>query len=115
MQYIPMKTSAQRRKSNLMKEDPHCFYCRREVFIFPHVDGKRVPNNQATLDHIEDRVYRIDRPIIGENTVLACFKCNGERNRYRQMDPKAEIIWKRSLRPIQPWKAFLINLLFKVI
>lgn len=115
-QYVPStKTSAQRRKVNLMKVDPHCFYCRREVFLFKHVDGAKIPDNQATLDHVEDRVYRDNRPIKGENTVLACVKCNGDRNRYRQMAPQAEEIWKKSLRPTATWKMFLIKALFKII
>lgn len=109
------KTSAQRRKINLMKADPHCFYCKKDVFMFKHVDGMKMPHNQATLDHVEDRVYRENRPIKGKNTVLCCYQCNSDRNRYRQMAPETEIIWKKSLRPISVWKSFLIKVFFKII
>ena len=109
------KTSAQRRKVNLMKKDPHCFYCKREVFIFKHQSRVAFPDNQATLDHVEDRVYRENRPIKGINTVLCCTKCNRDRNRYRQICPEAEAVWKKSLRPTPKWKILLIKLLFKII
>ena len=67
-------------KEMLVKEFGRCFWCKREVKIYPHEHGVTRPADEATLDHLKSKnVGRVK----GENTpkVLACRKCNEKRAR----------------------------------
>jgi hypothetical protein len=67
-----------RRRENLMREDPRCYYCRVEVvYFFPH--PMPLPDNFATIDHVNSRVLHPVRPLQGR-TVLSCWRCNHIRN-----------------------------------
>jgi hypothetical protein len=63
----------------------HCNWCKEEVFrnALPDNRGNKCVqrNNTATVDHIYDR-RDIRRYLVTEeeNTVIACYKCNQERN-----------------------------------
>jgi len=72
--------SNKRRKENLFREDPHCYWCGIEVINYPLADGERMPDNFATLDHLDTRLSG-NRGVIKNQTrtVLACSKCNFDR------------------------------------
>lgn len=93
-----MPTSWKRRRDNLMAADPHCFYCRTEVVYYPLERHERMPDNFATIDHVNTRLaYPEGRPLNGD-TVLACHRCNSDRNKVElRLMPKEEL-WRRSGR-----------------
>lgn len=74
---------AARRRLRLLAEDPHCFWCGRDVQDYDgyqFTKGEMIPDDLATLDHVNQR-YRQKgvRPRQGM-TVLACFRCNQRRS-----------------------------------
>jgi len=91
--------SVVRRRTNLFKKDPHCFWCGCEVIYFSLAIGQKVPNNFATLDHLNDRTVG-DRPDLGqiETTVLSCQKCNNSRASKKVDSLPREFLWSKSGR-----------------
>lgn len=74
-----MRRHTDARLENLYRRHPYCFWCGRKVYKFLLPDGKRQPDNFATLDHLNSRVgYPDGRPLQGF-TVLACRACNQDR------------------------------------
>ena len=67
-----------RRRAHLMEQDPHCYWCHCEVVYFLQKGGGKMPDNFATLDHLNDRILGGPRPVRGQ-IVLACLRCNNER------------------------------------
>lgn len=79
--------SLAKQRERLWREDPHCHYCGVETILKPnHVKGLTTPEERdrlATIDHIRPR-HHPDRlkPANGEVLhVLACSKCNNERDK----------------------------------
>ena len=74
-----------RRRQKIMRHQGGlCFYCNQPMVV----DGYGVeprPPNQATFEHLDDKFDRA-RTVIstGRRVVLACHKCNNERNEARQ-------------------------------
>jgi len=71
----------QRRRRNLMAKDPHCADCGCEVVYFRRPDGDRtpLPDNFATIEHVNSRIrYPAGRPAHGRQ-ILLCLRCNNAR------------------------------------
>lgn len=54
-----------------------CFHCGTPVKDYPQVDGVRLPDDAATIDHLVPRTQRKRHQKVAK--VLACYKCNWER------------------------------------
>lgn len=72
----------------LFKRDPHCHWCGQLTFE-PHVCGDGHPL-MATLDHVKSRLQCTAKAEYrsANNKVLACSKCNAERDRKFWIDEK---------------------------
>lgn len=72
----------------LFKRDPHCHWC-GAVTITPSRCEQGNPR-MATLDHIKSRLQCTTKQEYrsGNNKVLACLKCNAERDRKFWLEEK---------------------------
>jgi hypothetical protein len=66
-----------RHRARLLAEDPHCAYCGREVVYFKPQQGKALPGNFATIEHVYTRIEG-RRPRQGQQ-ILACLDCNHDK------------------------------------
>jgi len=86
--------SVKKRRKNLMRVNPHCYWCGVEV-----VDGLRkggtIPDNFATVDHLFDRVFDIHRRWNPFSLVLSCYRCNFQRNVDRVNSVPFWLRWKK--------------------
>lgn len=80
-----------RRRSRLLARGATCHWCGIEV-VYVHArewPSGAMPDNFATLDHLDDRLSCPDRehrpPTPEARTVLACLACNLRRNREQQL------------------------------
>lgn len=73
------------RRRNLMREDPHCWYCGRDL-VFVEVSGGQLPEDYPTIEHLFSRYSgRISINTTNElRRVLACPKCNNDRARWEE-------------------------------
>lgn len=84
-----------RRRSNLMKRNPHCHWCGRKLVYF-HIENGIQPPDFATIDHINSRlIYPDGRPRVGKQ-VLSCPGCNQDRNKEEQKSLGAEELTRRA-------------------
>ena len=74
-----MKGTAERR-AEMMARHPYCYWCGRRVHEHPRGRGRPMPDDQATIDHVNSRNQSAPRPWIGR-WVLSCRKCNMARAR----------------------------------
>jgi hypothetical protein len=66
------------KKKLRMRLHPYCFWCERPVRLYG--DGKSDRPDQATIDHIFQKVwYPRGRP--SGASVLSCYQCNSDRNK----------------------------------
>jgi hypothetical protein len=88
------KNSNGRRRLNLWGQDPHCYYCHKELKW-----------EEATLEHLYSKVkngkYKGKRAKrkkeIGKKyTVLSCKTCNQERQLKEQAEVPRWRIWRKS-------------------
>ncbi len=93
-----------RRRLNLWRANPHCHWC-NTLTVLPtgaSVKGQTRPDNTATLDHVRSRLHEERVPgrpwPEGSNTVLACHKCNAQRNVEEQAGLPVEELRRRSQR-----------------
>jgi hypothetical protein len=77
-----------KRRLELFEKDPHCHWCGREVVLVHQMRGGATLPNQATLEHLFDRLnpLRFDIRYAGERYVLACYECNWRRGLERQRE-----------------------------
>lgn len=91
-------SNLKRRRANLMREDPHCYWCGCEVVYFELKRHQTMPPNFATIDHINSRLLNPDgRPSVGQQ-VLACSSCNEARNQQEASSLPLEELWRRAGR-----------------
>lgn len=61
-----------------------CFYCKCDLVYYPLANKERVPDNYATIEHLNSRLqYPNGRPNVygqSKTLVVACSKCNNERS-----------------------------------
>lgn len=99
-----------RRRINLLKEDPHCFWCRKKLFYKkPSGNYGVLPENFATIDHINSKLFG-KRPVNGK-LVLACPPCNNRR----QKEEHYRNIWLVRFKTASlPWYLELINIILRI-
>lgn len=98
-----MSKRRHRRIFNLWMRDHRCHWCgRATILVFRCFELQKkyhVRDDEATIDHLHSRVKcdsRPQMPIGVETTVLACSKCNNERQRRETAELPIEELWKRS-------------------
>ena len=82
----------------MMKENPHCHWCGREVKLYSEIRNQRIfpkgfrfPDDMAVFDHLYRRWEKNERQKshmealkigsqIGVHGVLACKKCDADRS-----------------------------------
>lgn len=77
------KSQQARRRLNLWRKDPCCFWCEVvTVLPPPEFQGRKPTDDEATLDHVLSRYVREpgEQFPAGSNTVLACRACNLRRS-----------------------------------
>lgn len=89
------------RIQRLWKSDRRCFWCKRPTVILPP-DGRRkvVPDDMATIDHLNSKYSEHRGKTIGPATVLSCYRCNFERGRKETLERPIEELRRRSQRGI---------------
>jgi len=105
-----------RRLRNLLKQDPHCLWCGCEVEYFIPKKFERLPDNFATIDHLNDKILERKRPepikkingrtIFCITTVLSCKKCNEERANEKVRSLPKEFLQLRSGNPEENWENY---------
>lgn len=70
-------------KTYLIEQYRVCYFCGREVRMYPHVDGLSKNNDQATIDHLYPRTQGRKRFELSLK-VLSCNLCNHTRNEIEQ-------------------------------
>lgn len=84
------------RRLNLMKKSPFCHWCGRRLVYFKTEGGQKLPDNFATIDHINSRlIHTGGRPWMGER-VLSCPRCNQDRARQEELSLGIEELTRRS-------------------
>ncbi len=113
--------SLARQRKRLWQENPRCYYCGVETILGPqHLKGEwfrpEIRARLATIDHIRPRHHpdRGKRPEPGERLhVLACWKCNNERDHRERAALPKEYHWQKcgslplSERPTEEIRATL--------
>ncbi len=69
------------RRTRLFEEDPHCYWCRKELVLWQGGSGK-LPLNSATIGHLRSRLDDTRQEVNKDGssrTVLACWSCNNKR------------------------------------
>ncbi len=92
-----------KRRRELFRLDPHCYWCGRLTSFFIPPEGMKPPSSCATVDHILSRnvaqdyfTYRSRK-----NTVLACHGCNQQRNNIEQKKLKPQKIKLDATNPLR--------------
>jgi ribosomal protein S14 len=70
-------------RDKLMAADPHCQNCGTGLVHFTPRPHQPVPDNFATLEHVNSRNQSRPRPPVGR-TVLWCRRCNQDRGAAEQ-------------------------------
>lgn len=102
-----MGRSNKNRKRNLMREDPHCYWCGIEVTEYSQEEILQfglLPLNMATVDHLNvkhkgrRKQLRSWQLKLGPVTVLACLRCNMRRGN----DLHQGVHWTQGCRAALP-------------
>ena len=92
------KNSKRRRLRNLLKSNPHCFWCNCLVILGDRNKGRDAPSNMATLDHIISRNNKHFKKGQRNFLVLSCSECNQKRQIEETKLLPSEELWCRSGR-----------------
>ena len=87
-----------KRKLKLWRIDPHCHWCGILTVIREYEPHQSQLPNDATVDHLRSRWSKERGKDKTESTVLACYKCNQERNEKEQSSVPKVKAWERSGR-----------------
>ena len=89
--------SKQARLKNLLKLNPHCFWCGCLVTLENrHGRHKKHPPHMATLDHIISRNNKNWKKGTRNRIVLSCTECNNKRQAEETKELPIEELWRRS-------------------
>ncbi|TES92935.1 MAG: hypothetical protein E3J87_03475 [Candidatus Cloacimonadota bacterium] len=92
--------SKQRRLRNLLKLNPHCFWCDCPVILGTRnryrKDHNPNPPNMATLDHVVSRNNKNWKKGMRNRIVLSCTECNNKRQAEETKMLPIEELWHRS-------------------
>lgn len=95
---LPQPDSKDQRRATLMTRDPHCRNCGAELVYFTPEPHEPLPDNFATLEHVNSRNQSVPRPRRGR-LMLWCRRCNQERGAAEQAALGLEELRRRSGRP----------------
>lgn len=71
----------------MRKQSGLCYYCRCKMIVMPPTHRGRLPDDAATIEHLDDRYSPERGKHFGEyRIVLACNRCNNERNKAREKE-----------------------------
>lgn len=94
--------SKRARLRNLLKADPHCFWCGCSVILGARnrngKDYTTCPSNMATLDHVVSRNNNNWKKGMRNSIVLSCNQCNQKRQQKETKELPKEELWRRSGR-----------------
>jgi hypothetical protein len=91
------RNSKAARRRQLLARDPHCANCGVEVVYFKARPHETLPDNFATLEHVNSRNQAVPRPLLG-HIVLWCWRCNQDRCEAEMAAMARDEIWRRSGR-----------------
>lgn len=96
-----------RRRARLLAMDPFCPDCGVEM-VYYHSPGSTLPDNFATIEHVNSKIrYPDGRPPHGK-TILLCYLCNENRARAEQKLEPLQV--RRQDRPAdRPHPAALVS------
>lgn len=81
---MPWPGYYRKRREKLVREDPHCFWCHRELKLYPSwpsPEQKTIPEDYPTIDHLTSRFMGPRKHMPNMRVlVLACPACNNARN-----------------------------------
>lgn len=94
--------SRRARLRNLLKLDPHCFWCGCLVILGTRnrngKDHVTCSPHMATLDHITSRNNKNWKKGMRNRIVLSCTECNNKRQIEETKELPIEELWHRSGR-----------------
>ena len=80
-----------------IRQQGKCHWCGEQMTNAPTGVGK-IPDNQATLEHLDDRFSPLRGKRRGRRHVAACKSCNQIRGRESEKSQPIEVLWLRSNR-----------------
>ena len=81
----------------LMEKDPHCIYCAVEVKEYNLLPHQKMPDDQATIDHLYEKYDKRRYENFGfNNKVLSCAKCNHDRDLQKYGNLPKDFLRKRN-------------------
>ncbi len=83
------------RHNKFIFQDGKCYWCNNSMTI-RRSTARRTPDNYATFEHLVDRFDSPDRTQGHQVVVLACNKCNRERNDAKQRNLPLLDAWYRN-------------------
>jgi len=74
-----------KRREKLMRKDPHCYWCKKELTLYPDYRSegfKFMPDDYPTIDHLTSRFMGPRENGDGKTqaVVITCPQCNNARN-----------------------------------
>ena len=93
-----MKNTPRKRAKLFAEQDGRCHWCNQPMLpSWTYRKGVRVPDNLATLEHLDSRLSKERGKHPGERrVVLACNVCNEARNKQEQAQLSIEELHARS-------------------
>ena len=92
--------SKRARLRNLLKLNPHCFWCGCLVTLENRNSRRtKFPPHMATLDHIISHNNKKWKKGMRNRIVLSCTECNNKRQAEETKKLPIEELWHRSGRP----------------
>jgi hypothetical protein len=81
------------------KQKGRCHYCNKKTVMRFREGGGVIPDDEATLEHLDDRFNPNRGAFPGEpRIVVACNQCNDQKGRESQASQPIEELWARSGR-----------------
>gem|GEM_PF-2410112 len=101
---MPRPGYFRKRRERLLREDPHCYWCRRELKLYPDYGKgglKATPEDYATIDHLTSAFMgpRKDVRMRMRTLVLSCPSCNNARNTKEMKRHPWLVRWKSGSFP----------------
>lgn len=95
-----MSTEIRLQRERWFKEHPYCYWCKCQLVLIDTSSYRgRVPDNAATIDHLRPKGHpnRRERNRFHLwRRVLACWKCNNDRDREFTRRRSLEELWRAS-------------------
>ncbi|HUC01330.1 MAG TPA: hypothetical protein VMA75_00290 [Candidatus Paceibacterota bacterium] len=101
---MPWPRYYRKRRERMMRQDPHCHWCRRELKLYPGYGKngfKKMPEDYPTIDHLTSAFMGPRKNGDGKTRtlVIACPKCNNARNVAETREHIWRTRWKSAAFP----------------